>query len=113
MNKETTYGDYYLVKEIDIVAKRLGFILSPDEYGGNRMALFPEKDSLPALQRNRQVSSGSINHLYDVLCGWEIAEEYYTSLGLLSKEKIKEKEDEYRERRTSQILKTGKEYIGQ
>lgn len=105
----TGYREYRVLKDLESMAKGVGFELTISEYvtvdEGRRLSLRPrmpndgEETPLPIYNRDGRIYSGSAEELIAFLEGWQRSVAYLTSLGVVTKKRIQRKEQDYRNAR--------------
>jgi hypothetical protein len=88
------YSDYQLVKTLENMATKAGFVLARSNYGSEHLCLMTEKDKtyLPVYARNISLFTGTVEECVCFLQGWFKQQEYMTVLFRYKEGTIEKKE---------------------
>lgn len=109
----TTAHHYKMVKALERLAEASGFKVSTKSNGWSNdglsyLTLVPNDDELPIYTRGTSLVSGSVEELTAFIIGWQKSIEYLTFLRITNTEKIKRKEQDYRNVELARLIKDGK-----
>ena len=108
---ETTAYHYKKLRDLEEAAEHSGLKLKvgPHSYtSGNVLSLVTHEEHLPIYTRDIELISGTAEELYIFLRGWHKAREYLFMLGATSEKAIARKEQDYRNRDLTNMIKKGK-----
>ena len=108
---ETTAYHYKKLRDLEDIAEHNGLKLKvgPRDYSsGNVLSLVTHEEHLPIYTRNIALASGTAEELHTFLRGWHSSREYLFILGATSKKAIARKEQNYRNRDLTNMIKKGK-----
>ena len=108
---ETTAYHYKKLRDLEAMAEHNGLKLkvgSRDYSSGNVLSLVTHEEHLPIYTRDITLASGTAEELHTFLRGWHEAREYLFILGATSKKAIARKEQNYRNRDLTNMIKKGK-----
>jgi hypothetical protein len=109
---ETTAYHYKKLRDLEDMAEHNGLKLKvgPHDWisSGNVLSLVTHEEHLPIYTRDIALASGTAEELHTFLRGWHSAREYLFILGATSKKAIARKEQNYRNRDLTNMIKKGK-----
>jgi len=105
----TTAVHYRVLKELETFCAHQGFELQSSEvFGTPSLALIAKDDCLPIYTRNTELARGTAEELRSFLLGWHKAKEYFSVLRLVDDKKIARVEQDYRNKKLTELIKYGK-----
>ena len=108
---ETTAYHYKKLRDLEDMAEHNGLKLKfgPRDFAsGNVLSLVTHEEHLPIYTRDIALASGTAEELHTFLRGWHSSREYLFILGATSKKTIERKEQDYRNRDLTNMIKKGK-----
>ena len=109
----TTAYHYKKLRTLEEMAANTGMKLKVSvnvfsTIGADTMSLVTHGEHLPIYTRDVELMSGSAEELIAFIIGWQKSRTYLQNLGATSKKAIERKEQDYRNKELTNLIKTGK-----